>query len=88
MIGSAYTMIVAPNYAVGVLSDISGETSVIIKSASLANYFYQSILKNGRNISYATLHKIVTENIGKDITNLVNNYVYDHFGHGAEDIKI
>lgn len=88
MIGSKYTMIVAPNYAIGVLRDIEDEESVIVKSATLANYFYQSILKNGREISYSVLDKFIVSNIGKDITDIVNDYVYSNFGHGAEDISV
>ena len=88
MIGSKYTIIVAPNYAIGVIRDIAEEESVIVKSATLANYIYQSILKNGREISYTVLDKIITANIGKDITNEVNAYVYSNFGHGAEDISV
>lgn len=88
MIGSKYTMIVAPNYAIGVTRDIDGEESVIVKSATLANYIYQSILKNGRDISYSVLDEIVVNHIGKDITDVVNAYVYDNFGHGAEDISV
>lgn len=88
MIGSKYTMIVAPNYAIGVLRDIAGEESVIVKSATLANYFYQSILKYGRDISYSVLDTFIEENIGKDITDIVNAYVYSNFGHGAEDIRV
>lgn len=88
MIGSRYTMIVAPNFAPGVIRDIEGEKSVIVKSATLANYFYQSILKFGREISYAALDEMVTGNEGKDITKAVNDYVYSNFGHGAEDITI
>ena len=82
------TMIVAPNYAIGVTKDIDGENSVIVKSAILANYIYQSILKNGRDISYSVLDNIVQKYIGKDITNVVSAYVYDNFGHGAEDISL
>lgn len=87
-IGSKYTMIVTPNYSIGVLKDIEGENSVIIKSATLANYLYQYILKYGRNISYSMLDKIVELNIGGDITDCVNAYVYDNFGHSANDFKI
>lgn len=87
-IGSRYTMIVTPNYSIGVLKDIEGESSVIIKSATLANYFYQYILKNGRNISYAMLDEIVEENIGGDITDSVNEYVYNNFGHRAADFTV
>lgn len=87
-IGSKYTMIVAPNYLIGVLKDIEGENSVIIKSATLANYFYQYVLKHGRNISYSMLDEIVEANIGGDITDSVNAYVYSNFGHSANDFKI
>lgn len=88
MIKSKYTMIVAPNFAIGVQRDIEGEQSVIIKAATLANYLYQYILKNGRNISYSVLDNYVESNMGNDITDLVNAYVYDNFGHSAEDLKI
>lgn len=87
-IGSKYTMIVTPNYSIGVLKDIEGENSVIIKSATLANYFYQYVLKHGRNISYSMLDEIVESNIGGDITDSVNAYVYSNFGHSANDFKI
>lgn len=88
LIKSNYTMIVAPNYTIGVLKDIEGEKSVIVKSATLANYFYQSILKNGRNISYAALNEIIILHMGRDITNVLDTYVYDNFGHNISDLSI
>lgn len=88
LINSKYTMIVTPNYAIGVLRDIQGEKSVIIKAATLANYLYQYILKNGREISYSVLDNVVENGMGGDITDLVNAYVYSNFGHGAEDLKV
>ena len=88
MIGSKYTMIVTPNFSIGVLRDIAGEDSVIIKAATLANYLYQYIVKNGREISYEILDKIVEANIGKDITDRVNDYVYSNFGHAAADLSV
>ena len=87
--GSKYTIVVTPNYSIGVLKDIMyAENTVIIKSATLANYFYQYILKYGRKISYEKLNQIIEANIGKDITNNINDYVYTNFGHSANDIKI
>lgn len=86
-IGSKYTIIVTPNYSIGVLKDIEGDQSVIIKSATLANYLYQYVLKYGRNISYSVLDKIVEANIGCDITDSINSYVYSNFGHNATDLK-
>lgn len=88
-IGSKYTIVVAPNYAIGVLRDIEdAENTVVIKSSTLANYFYQYILKAGREISYETLNQIVEENIGEDITDKVNSFVYSNFGHGAADLSV
>ena len=88
MIGSKYTMIVAPNYTIGVIRDIEEDESVIVRSATLANYIYQSVLKNGRNISYKVLDEIILSNKGKDITDIINEYVYSNFGHVASDISI
>ena len=88
LIGSKYTMIVTPNFSIGVLKDIAGEDSVIIKAATLANYLYQYIVKYGREISYEMLDKIVEANIGKDITDSVNDYVYSNFGHAAADLSV
>lgn len=85
---SKYTLIVAPGFAYGVLLDIEGEDSAIIKSATLTNFFYQSIVKKGRNLSYADLDVIIENNRGKDITEEVNEYVFNNFGHGAKDLKI
>ena len=87
-VGSLYTIIVTPNFSIGVLSDIKGEDSVIIKSATLSNYLYQYILKSGRKISYSLLDQIIENNIGLDITDKVNDYVYNNFGHNANDLKI
>ena len=87
-INSQYTIIVTPNYAIGVLRDIAGEHSVIIKAATLANYLYQYILKNGREISFSVLDAVVENGMGGDITDSVNAYVYSNFGHGAENLTI
>lgn len=88
MINSKYTIIVAPNYSLGVINDINGEDSVVVKAATLANYLYQYIVKDGRNLSYATLHDIVSNNLGHDITEKINAFVYNNFGHGANDLSI
>ena len=88
MIHSKYTIIVTPNYARGVLDDIAGERTVIVKAATLANYLYQYIVKSGRDLSYSTLHDIANANFGKDITDNINSFVYSNFGHGASDLSI
>ena len=86
-IGSQYTIIVTPDYVHAVLEDIKTDRSAIIKSVTLSNYLYQYITKFGRDISYSALDEIVEQNLGKDITNQVNEYIYANFGHGCSMVK-
>lgn len=84
-IGSLYTVIVTPDYSPAVMTDIEQDKSVIIKSMALSNFLYQYITRVGRNISYFPLHQIVINNFGKDVTGLVNEYIYNNFGHGYSE---
>jgi type II restriction enzyme len=87
-IGSEYTIIVTPDFSVGVLGDVAGEKTVVIKSAALASYLTQYILKSGRYISFRDLDQIIVGNLGKDITSLINGMVFTSYGHGYEDFSI
>lgn len=82
-IGSKYTIVVTPNYVNAVLEDIKETDTVLIRSGSFSNFLYQSISKNGRDISYMPIDEIVRNNLGQDITPLINKYVYENFGVNA-----
>lgn len=79
-IGSEYTIVITPNYVKAVLHDIKDSDTVLVRSASLSNFIYQSILKNGREMSYKPIDEIVSKNFGQDITEKINQYVYENFG--------
>lgn len=79
-IGSEYTIVVTPNYINAVLEDIKGTDTVLIRSGSFSNFLYQSISNKGRDISYKPIDEIVLSNLGKDITEGINQYVYENFG--------
>lgn len=79
-IGSEYTIVVTPNYINAVLEDIKGTQTVLIRSGSFSNFLYQSISNKGREISYKPIDEIVLSNLGKDITEGINQYVYENFG--------
>jgi hypothetical protein len=79
-IGSEYTIVITPNYINAVLEDIKGTQTVLIRSGSFSNFLYQSISNRGRDISYKPIDKIVLDNLGKDITDGINQYVYENFG--------
>ena len=80
IIGSEYTIVITPAIAPIVLEDIRNSNTVIIRSGSFSNFLYQSISNKGRDISYTPIDKIVLNNLGKDITEGVNQYVYENFG--------
>jgi type II restriction enzyme len=79
-VGSQYTIVVTPNYINAVLEDIKGTPTVLIRSGSFSNFLYQSISNLGRDIRYETIDKMVLNNLGKDITDGLNQYVYENFG--------
>ncbi len=79
-IGSEYTIVVTPKYINAVLEDIKGTQTVLIRSGSFSNFLYQSISNKGRGISYKPIDEIVLNNLGKDITDGINQYVYENFG--------
>lgn len=80
-VGSNYTIIVTPDYVHAVLEDIKGDRTAIIKSVTLSNYLFQYITKYGRDISYFDLDQIIENNLGGDVTKLVDEYIYANFGH-------
>ena len=79
-IGSEYTIVITPNYINAVLEDIKDTQTVLIRSGSFSNFLYQSISNKGRDISYKCIDDIVINNLGKDITEGINQYVYENFG--------
>lgn len=79
-IGSEYTIVITPNYINAVLYDIKDTDTVLLRSASFSNFLYQSITNKGRIISYKPIDEIVVNNKGKDITEQINQYVYENFG--------
>lgn len=79
-IGSKYTIVVTPNYVNAVLEDIKETDTVLIRSGSFSNFLYQSISRKGREITYKPIDEIVINNLGTDITPVINQYVYENFG--------
>jgi hypothetical protein len=82
IIGSEYT--ITPAIAPVVLEDIRNSNTVIIRSSSFSNFLYQSISNIGREISYKPIDDIIIGNTGKDITDNINQYVYENFGVRAK----
>lgn len=80
LIGSKYTIVVTPQYAPAVKSDIEDTDNVILLSSTLSNFIYQYSRKFGRDLDYKLIDDIIVNNMGRDITDILNDYIYTHLG--------
>ena len=87
-VGSKYTIVITPDFVLGVVKDIENTDAVVLKSSTLSNYMFQYIREAGRNISYSALDEIVNVNLGKDITPILDKYIENQYGHKAIDMKV
>ena len=85
-IGADYTIVIAPRYVPAVLKDIKNTNNVIITASTFAEYLYNSILKNERNIDYEEINNIVINNLGSDISNQVSDITFNKFAIANESI--
>lgn len=80
LIGSKYTIVIAPCFKPSVLTDIRDTKNVVITASSLSNFLYQSAIHCGDEMSYRPLYDIVMSLLGEDITSKVNDFVSETFG--------
>lgn len=79
--GSQYCMIVAPRIAKGVKGDIEGNPIVVVKAEDLGSYCYREcIVSDDGKANFLELDKIIRENQGKDITNLLRKSNENDYG--------
>ena len=70
--GSDYCLIVAPRISKGVKGDIQNTPIVVVKAEDLGSYCYKEcIASNDGKANFSILDKIIRENQGKDITDLL-----------------
>ncbi len=85
-IGANYTIVITPRYVPAVLKDIKNTNNVIITATTFAEYLYNSILKDERNIDYEEINKIVLDNLGSDISNQISDITFNKFAISNESI--
>ena len=78
-IGAEYTIVITPRYVPAVLKDIKNSNNVIITANTFAEYLYNSILNDERNIDYTEIQSIVMDNLGSDISKHISNITFDKF---------
>lgn len=78
-IGGAYTIVVTPRYVPAVLQDIKESPIVILRASTLSEYLYNHIDKDVREIDYADFDKIISDNLGADISKEVSKLTLEKF---------
>ena len=78
---SKYCIVVSPKVTPGAISDIKDLDIVLLKSDVLARYVSKECLfKNSFEAKYAPLHTMIRENIGSDISNILDDYIDKVYG--------
>lgn len=86
---SRYTLIIAPSFASGVRADIEKELAVLIESNVLSQYLYQYICAEAKKdsdaiiISYKDLEEMALDNLGKDMTPILREFIFERYGHNC-----
>ena len=78
-IGGEYTIVITPRYVPAAKRDIKGNPIVIILASTFAEYLYNHIFHDVRDIDYADFDNIIINNCGKDISELISNLTLEKF---------
>lgn len=78
-IGGQYTIIVTPRYVPAAKRDIIGTPNVIILASTFAEYLYNCIDNNIREIDYNDFDEIIMDNLGKDVSKGISNMTISKF---------
>jgi hypothetical protein len=77
--GGQYTIIITPRYVPAVKNDIMDTPNVIITASTFAEYLYNCINNDIRNIDFAEFDEIIQSNLGTDISRLISNHTIEKF---------
>jgi type II restriction enzyme len=78
-IGGEYSIVITPRYVPAAKRDIKDSPIVIILASTFAEYLYNHIFHDVRNIDYADFDNIIVDNYGQDISRLISDLTLDKF---------
>lgn len=78
-IGGEYTIVVTPRYVPAVRRDIKESQVVIILASTFAEYLYNHIFHDVREIDYKDLDDIIMEHLGEDVSKFISNMTITKF---------
>lgn len=78
-IGGEYTIVITSRYVPATKKDIKGTPIVIILASTFAEYLYNHIFNDIREIDFSDFDNIICDNFGKDISGLISNMTLEKF---------
>ncbi len=78
-IGGDYTIVVTSRYVPATKRDIKGTPIVIILASTFAEYLYNHIFHEVRDIDYKDFDDIIVNNLGKDVSGLISDLTLNKF---------
>lgn len=78
-IGGEYTIVITPRYVPAAKRDIKGSNTVIILAHTFAEYLYNHIFHDVRDIDYIDFDNIIIEHLGEDVSKFISNMTMSKF---------
>ena len=78
-IGGEYTIVITPRYVPAAKRDIKGSPIVIILANTFAEYLYNHIFNDVRDIDYADFDNIIVNHLGEDVSKLISDMTLEKF---------
>jgi type II restriction enzyme len=78
-VGGEYTIVITPRYVPAAKRDIKGAQIVIILASTFAEYLYNHIFHNVRDIDYADFDDIIVDHLGEDVSEFISNMTMSKF---------
>ena len=78
-IGGEYTIVITPRYVPAAKRDIKGSPIVIILANTFAEYLYNHIFNDVRDMDYADFDDIIVNHLGEDVSKLISDVTIEKF---------
>lgn len=78
-IGGEYTIVITPRYVPAARRDIKGTPIVIVLASTFAEYLYNNIFHDVRDVDYADFDDIIVEHLGEDVSKFISNMTMAKF---------
>lgn len=78
-VGGEYTIVITPRYVPAAKRDIKGNPIVIILASTFAEYLYNNIFHDVRDIDFEDFDDIIINNLGTDVSKSISNMTLQKF---------